>query len=508
MVTTDPREPESGTRSPSPSSDATHTDKAAFVKDEETGLKYINQYQFVKTLGQGAFGKVKLATSGDQKFAIKIIRRSLLKARKLGRGRTVSLLDNILREIAIMKKLDHPNCVKLYEIIDDPDHEKMYLVLEFIEGGAIMEGMEADPLSPDLARSYFRQLIQGLLYLHEVNVVHRDLKPENLLVGSDGILKIADYGVSRITEAGDDTLEKTDGTPAFFAPEQCTPGSYRGEPADVWAAGVCLYMFVCGVVPFRAPSYPEILQKIKNDDLTFPEGFDTTENQPIICLIRKVLNKDPEERARLPDLFDDEWVTNRGAQRLVRTATQAIDPTQEEIDHAVTEVNSMRVIANIAIKMKKFKKKVDEKKKDESAVGVDNVEFAVSDTSDTSTAAEEVVAAAAAAAASPEVTPLEPTPTPASTPSVPPRAVSPRTVQSKPQRSKSIFHSWSKAISGSFRRMSVSLGFTSADAEPASTPDTAVPHRGAAAASAAQPQKRKSLWEGLFGSKKSEFSSI
>lgn len=117
------------------------------------------------------------------------------------------MLENVQKEIAIMKKINHPNCVQMYEVIDDPTNNKLYIRLEYVEGGQCMEAANGTPpLSVDLAKSYFIDLICGLEYIHFNHILHRDLKPENLLVTKEGILKLADFGVSSPLENEDDDM--------------------------------------------------------------------------------------------------------------------------------------------------------------------------------------------------------------------------------------------------------------------------------------------------------------
>jgi serine/threonine protein kinase len=122
-----------------------------------------------------------------------------------------NMLENVQKEIAIMKKISHPNCVHMYEVIDDPNNNKLYIRLEYVEGGQCMEAANGTPpLSVDLAKNYFIDLISGLEYIHFNHILHRDLKPENLLVTKDGILKLADFGVSSPLENEDnDLMNKT-----------------------------------------------------------------------------------------------------------------------------------------------------------------------------------------------------------------------------------------------------------------------------------------------------------
>ncbi|KAG0230956.1 hypothetical protein BGX31_005691 [Mortierella sp. GBA43] len=216
--------------------------------DPTTGVKMINKYMVVQELGRGVHGKVKLCrdTTTGKLCAIKIVDKTTRK--RLGRGQ-ITNAQKIRREIAIMKKCIHPNVVRLIEVIDDPDVRKIYLVLEYMEGGEVRwKDSDGRPiLSLEHARSFFRDIVLGLEYLHMQGIIHRDIKPANLLLSGDGTVKISDFGVSHFSEKNveyhqentsksekdsffkrhhhqwnsDLELAKTAGSPAFFAPELC-----------------------------------------------------------------------------------------------------------------------------------------------------------------------------------------------------------------------------------------------------------------------------------------------
>lgn len=120
--------------------------------------------------------------------------------------------QDIRREVAIMKKLEHPNVVRLVEVIDDPSYRKIYLVQELVAGGPVHRS-GAEPLAQERARQLFRGMLSGLEYLHAQHIVHRDIKPENVLVTGDGTAKITDFGVSRTLASDSEMLDEAKGTP-------------------------------------------------------------------------------------------------------------------------------------------------------------------------------------------------------------------------------------------------------------------------------------------------------
>ncbi|KAG8456104.1 hypothetical protein GDO86_002051 [Hymenochirus boettgeri] len=227
----------------------------------------LNQYQLKDEIGKGSYGVVKLAYNEDDNtyYAMKVLSKKKLM-RQAGfprrpppRGakpvtdggvQAMGPIERVYQEIAILKKLDHPNVVKLVEVLDDPGEDHLYMVFELVKRGPVMDIPTTNPLTEDQGRFYFQDLIKGIEYLHYQRIVHRDIKPSNLLLGEDGHIKIADFGVSNQFQGDDAFLSNTVGTPAFMAPETLTETRkiFSGKALDVWAMGVTLYCFVFGQV--------------------------------------------------------------------------------------------------------------------------------------------------------------------------------------------------------------------------------------------------------------------
>ena len=210
----------------------------------------------------------------------------------------------IKEEIAIMKKLDHPNLVSLYEVLDDPTEDSLYMVLEMCKKGVVMKiGMDerADPYNMESCRCWFRDLVLGIEYLHAQGVVHRDIKPDNLLLTEDDVLKIVDFGVSEIFEKTSQMVTaKSAGTPAFLPPELCVAkhGDISGTAADIWAMGVTLYCLRFGQIPFGHSGVLQLYESIKNDEVELPADCD----EDFKDLISRLLEKDPSKRIKMPEL--------------------------------------------------------------------------------------------------------------------------------------------------------------------------------------------------------------
>ncbi|KAN0011962.1 hypothetical protein ACTFIU_000181 [Dictyostelium citrinum] len=329
-----------GNRSPSSSLGSRHRSKPketlrALKKRHKDGHKMVNEYVFVRKLGKGTFGKVKLAYHHDTHhlYAIKIFNKIRLKKQTMGIGRT-NAFDDVLKEIAIMKKMNHINVVKLYEVINDPQEEYIYIVMEYIEGGSIMSTNEA---SEDLARKYFRDIVFGLEYLHEQKVIHKDLKPENLLVNSDGVVKITDFGVSHIFD-DDDFVRCSRGSPAFLAPELCRNDvdsqPISGKGVDVWALGVSLYCLIFARTPFvsKNNSLLDIYDQIVNHEPTYPRQI----SNDLMDLFKRLLDKNPLTRIQIAEIKTHKWTTIDGTWPM------------NELDHLILSVTDQEMIDAIS----------------------------------------------------------------------------------------------------------------------------------------------------------------
>eukprot|EP00826_Nyctotherus_ovalis_P038513 TRINITY_DN3610_c0_g6_i1.p1 TRINITY_DN3610_c0_g6~~TRINITY_DN3610_c0_g6_i1.p1 ORF type:complete len:208 (-),score=56.02 TRINITY_DN3610_c0_g6_i1:477-1100(-) len=197
----------------------------------------------------------------DMYMAMKIMNKARLKKLFIGKQKTVYKL--IETEIAVMKKMCHPNIVHLYEIIDDPNSNKLYLIMEYISGGTLAEKIKRTGKIPlEQCWNYFRDLIQGVEYCHKAaGIIHRDIKPENLLIGEEDTIHIADFGVSFMIENGSDEARATFGSVHYMAPEICKCGNYKGKQTDIWAMGITLYYMAVGKLPFDATNR-EALNKL------------------------------------------------------------------------------------------------------------------------------------------------------------------------------------------------------------------------------------------------------
>lgn len=333
----------------------------------------LNQYKLKDEIGKGSYGVVKLAYNEDDNtyYAMKVLSKKKLmrqagfprrppprgaKAVPDGTPQPKGPLERVYQEIAILKKLDHPNVVKLVEVLDDPSEDHLYMVFELVKQGAVMEVPTDKPLSEDQARFYFQDLLRGIEYLHYQRIIHRDIKPSNLLVGEDGHIKIADFGVSNQFEGADALLTSTVGTPAFLAPEALseTRKNFSGKALDVWAMGITLYCFVFGVCPFMDERILSLHQKIKTQPVELPENADISDD--LKDLLLKMLDKNPETRITVQQIKVHPWVTRHGAEPLPPeddNCCMLIEVTEEEVENSVKHIPSLATVILVRTMLRK-----------------------------------------------------------------------------------------------------------------------------------------------------------
>lgn len=264
---------------------------------ESNGNVLVQSYELGKLLGQGTFAKVYHArqVKTGLNVAIKIIDKE--KIMKVG------MMDQIKREISVMRLVRHPNIVQLYEVI--ATKTKIYFVMEYVKGGELFNKVCKGKLKEDVARKYFQQLVSAVDFCHSRGVYHRDLKPENLLLDENGNIKISDFGLSALSESRrqDGLLHTTCGTPAYVAPEVINRKGYSGAKADIWSCGVILYVLLAGYLPFHDPNLMEMYKKIGKAEFKYPTWITPDARR----LISKIL--DPKSNTRIPisRIMENHW---------------------------------------------------------------------------------------------------------------------------------------------------------------------------------------------------------
>ena len=257
----------------------------------------IENYILGKELGKGSFAIVRLGINkiNKKKYAIKIYSK-------------ISLFDNqkktiIKNEISILKKLNHENIMKMYEIIDTPNN--LYLILEYINGISLLQyikNMSDHKINEKKCKILFYQIVKGINYCQLKNICHRDIKLENILLLDNSKIKIIDFGFGIITN--NNTYHKFFcGTPSYMSPEVINKEKYIAQFYDIWSLGILLYTMLCGFFPFFGNNENELFEKINNGNFDLPNFISEKGKK----LIRKILVFKPKDRPSTEEILLDEW---------------------------------------------------------------------------------------------------------------------------------------------------------------------------------------------------------
>nr|XP_046171841.1 MAP/microtubule affinity-regulating kinase 4-like isoform X2 [Oncorhynchus gorbuscha] len=258
---------------------------------------HIGNYRLLKTIGKGNFAKVKLARHilTGKEVAIKIIDKNQLNP---------TSLQKLFREVRIMKGLNHPNIVQLFEVIETEN--TLYLIMEYASGGEVFDYLVSHGrMKEKEARAKFRQIVSAVHYCHLKNIVHRDLKAENLLLDADSNIKIADFGFSNEFTMGN-KLDTFCGSPPYAAPELFQGKKYDGPEVDIWSLGVILYTLVSGSLPFDGQNLKELRERVLRGKYRVPFYMSTD------CegILRRFLVLNPTKRCTLEQIMNDKWINS------------------------------------------------------------------------------------------------------------------------------------------------------------------------------------------------------
>ena len=264
---------------------------------ENSSYVLLQRYELGRLLGQGTFAKVYYARSlvTNQSVAIKVIDKE--KIMKVG------LIDQIKREISIMRMVKHPNIIQLFEVM--ATKTKIYFVMEYAKGGELFDKVSKGRLKEDVAWKFFKQLINAVDFCHSRGVYHRDIKPENLLLDENEDLKVSDFGLSALADCKhqDGLLHTTCGTPAYVAPEVINRKGYDGVKSDIWSCGVVLYVLLAGYLPFHDSNLMELYRKIGRGDFRCPSWFPNDVRR----LLSKILDPNPSTRISIAKIKESSW---------------------------------------------------------------------------------------------------------------------------------------------------------------------------------------------------------
>ena len=248
----------------------------------------------MKKIGEGTFGKVKLSLHKltQEQVAIKILEKNKIINQKD--------LERIEKEIKYMKMLNHPNIVKIYEIIEDENN--YYISMEYVPGGELFNYIVKNKrLTENESSFFYSQIIHIIKEIHKHKICHRDLKPENLLLTQHKTIKITDFGLSNEYE---DFLMTPCGSPCYASPEVLKGKKYSGLGIDLWASGIILYSMLCGYLPFDDKNNDELFKKILKCKIEFPKNNNIIISENAKDLIRKILQPEPSKRITLEEILE------------------------------------------------------------------------------------------------------------------------------------------------------------------------------------------------------------
>jgi len=266
------------------------------------GLYFLDYYNVGQTLGSGSFATTKEAVNkaSGKRYAVKIV--------NLGKM-TQSDLDSLHTEVEVLEKLQHPNICRVCEVFRE--QSKMFIVMEEMAGGELLDRMlDKQKYMESEAKQAIRDIASGIKYCHDNHVVHRDLKLENLLYTDhteNAVLKIVDFGFSKITDQGNKLMTTACGTPEYVAPEVLSRQPYT-EKCDLWSLGVITYILLCGYPPFSYPNASLLYKAIGEGDFHYVEDEWSHISMQARDLINKLLVVDPEKRLSASEVLEHPWL--------------------------------------------------------------------------------------------------------------------------------------------------------------------------------------------------------
>ena len=248
--------------------------------DLPTDPKTIGPWILGECVGKGASGRVKIARHRrtGQLAAVKILPMAPLVSSRASlatqQAKSIKMRFGIDREIVMMKLMNHPNIMRIYDVYEGD--KELFLVLEYVEGGELFDFLvNRGKFPPEEALIYFRQIVYGLNYAHTFSIIHRDLKPENILIASlsPPLIKIADWGMAAFAPPFLQ-LETSCGSPHYASPEIVNGERYQGNATDIWSCGVILYALLTGRLPFDDKDVRTLLDKVKSGKYEMPTCID------------------------------------------------------------------------------------------------------------------------------------------------------------------------------------------------------------------------------------------
>ena len=312
------------------------TDKVIINYDEETGNKIVNEFMFKETIGRGSYSKVKkcIEIKSQKEFAVKITKNYLLRKKKKAFDKTNEgsllihyMIEDALNEIKTYKVIPktHPNILSLYQIINDKEKDKTYLIMELAEPlitvneetgiFTLNSRFDNNKYDEKLIKKWILEIASGIKFLHDNDIAHCDIKSDNILLGKDGKCKLSDFGSSLRMNEPEDNILRTQGNIYFFPPElvedkEKEKKSIDYKAVDIWDFGISIYTYIFKRLPFMPENRENIVELFKE----ITEGnFDYNKNGITISeemrqLLNRIFEKDPEKRFTADDIVNYPWL--------------------------------------------------------------------------------------------------------------------------------------------------------------------------------------------------------
>ncbi|VUC32318.1 unnamed protein product [Clonostachys rosea] len=329
-------------------------DSSSSNRSKKNYKTHVGPWQLGRTLGKGSSARVRLCrhAATNQLAAVKIVNRRMAYLVQDSSLAALTKWDSSLppqingemrvpmaieREVAILKLIEHPHIMKLYDIWEN--RSEIYLILEYIDHGDLFTYINSRGRLPEeVALYFFRQMISAITYCHSFNICHRDLKPENILISKDLQIKIADFGMAALHQTDTHHLATACGSPHYAAPELLKNRQYRGDKADIWSMGVILYAMLAATLPFDDPDLRVMMNKTKKGQYVMPKHISLEAED----LIKRMLQVNPDRRISLKDIWRhplvqkysylDNYGENNGQPPDIRKGFQYSPVPPEEID--------------------------------------------------------------------------------------------------------------------------------------------------------------------------------
>jgi len=259
-----------------------------------SSVKQIGDYTLGHEVGKGSFGTVNIAKNkNNESFAIKTISLSLIDQS--------GLRIQLKREISILRRMDHPNVVRLIDVLRNKHY--VYLITEYVDGGDLFDLLSSKGQFTEAeARPIFEQIVTGVSYCHSLNIISRDMKVENVLLTKDHQVKICDFGFAQICDDGK-FMETVCGTPNYLPPEILRHEPYTAA-VDVYSSIVILFHMCAGRLPFDEDSNDVMFNKICKMDYVMPSHFSTE----LKDLVERGFKINGADRIKLTEVQDHAWL--------------------------------------------------------------------------------------------------------------------------------------------------------------------------------------------------------